>query len=141
MKDAILEIISNPELRAMLAPQQQHVPVTPAPSPEPPAPIEPKPSIWSRIKAKVASAKEAVVGAVSKAKEAVLDRRKMVRDTVTAIGHASGEAVPVRRILLIAVGVGLVAGIACLVVPQTMAAAVGAVGVAAITIAKCDHSD
>ena len=47
VRDAIIEIVSNPELRAMLAPQA--VPV-PAAAPIPATPPEPKqPGLWSRL--------------------------------------------------------------------------------------------
>ena len=135
MKDVILEVLSSPELRAMIAlPPPMPAPPMPVPAPVPPAPPEPKPSMWSKLKAKIAIAKEAITGVTSKAKYAVTMKFNAAKDTITAIGNASGEAVPVRRILLVTLGVGVVAGVGCLVVPQTMAAVVGAVGVATTTL-------
>jgi hypothetical protein len=136
VKDAIVEIMTNPELRALLAPAHPE----PTPAPVPPQPeavtLEPKkPGTWTRIKAKVAAARDALTGAAAKAKEAVSAKYKVASDTVVAIGTAAGEALPLGRIVVRAAVVGLAVGVVCLVVPQTAAAAVSAVSVAATTVA------
>lgn len=141
IKDALIEIITNPELRALLAPV---APATPIPTPLAAAPAEsrasmptePKrPSLWSRLKSKVRAAKAAIVGAVVHVKDAVVGRCHAVRDSITAVGLAGGEAVPVQKILTTALVVGIVVGSACLIVPETVAAAIGGVGAA--TTAVC----
>ena len=136
MKDAIIEIISNPELRAMLTPHRPDpAEGVDAPRPEPtPVVPEPKPSLWSRMKAKVAAVRNSLTGATAKAKEAVGTRYAAAKDAVLAVGKATGEAFPLQRVGLVAAGVGLVVGVACLVVPQTMAAAVGALGAATTAV-------
>jgi len=130
MKDAIIEIMSNPELRALLAPSR----IDPTweghtTRPEPKSvPEEPKvPSIWSRLKAKVAAARAAVVGAVQKAKEAVKSRWTAARSVLTTIGTMAGEALPVRRILLVGLGLGVAVGLVTLTLPDVAAAVVSAV--------------
>ena len=137
VKDAIVEIMTNPELRAMLAP-----PARPEPTPvqaAPPVydlPPEPKmPGLWSRMKSKLKAARAAVTGAAKKAKADVADKYKAARETVVAVGEATGEVLPLRRVLMVGLGVGLAVGIACLVVPHTAAAAVSAVSVAATAVA------
>ena len=131
VKDVLIEVMSNPELRAMVAP---HAP-TPAPAP-PDSPPEPKkPGLWARVKAKVAAARSAVAGTVTRAKEAVVRRCVVAGDTVVALGRMTGEALPVRKVVLVGLGVGLVVGVACLVMPQTAAAVVGGVGAAGTSIA------
>ncbi|MFM8272456.1 MAG: hypothetical protein ACKODX_09010 [Gemmata sp.] len=135
VKDAIVEIMTNPELRALLAPvgpEPTPVPVTP---PEPVTPGPKKPGPWTRLKAKVAAAQDAVTGAATRAKEAVSARYKAASDTVVAVGTAAGEALPLGRIVVRAAVAGLVVGVVCLVMPQTAAAAVSAVSVAATTVA------
>jgi hypothetical protein len=132
VKDAIVEILSNPELRALLAPQP--APAAPAPTPVPAAPEPKTPGLWSRIKAKVAAARGAVAGAVTKVKEAAIRRCVVAGDAVVALGRATGESLPVRRILLVGLGVGVVVGVACLVVPQTTAAVVGGAGAACTAV-------
>lgn len=135
VKDAIIEIVSNPELRAMLAPQHAHVPVTPVTPAEPaPAPPELKPSLWARLKARLAAARDSLTGAAAKAKEAVTTRYTAAKDAVIAVGKATGEAFPLQRVGLVASGVGLIVGIACLLVPQTVSALVGAIGAVCTTV-------
>jgi len=131
VKDAIIEILSNPELRALLTPPRLD-PVweghTTRPEPKPVTPEEPKvPSIWSRLKAKVAAAREAVVGTVHQAKESVKSRWSAARGFMTAIGTMAGEALPVRRILIVGLGLGLAIGLVTLAMPDVAAAAVSAV--------------
>jgi len=132
VKDAIIEIVTNPELRALLGTAPAPVGATPAPEPEP----EPKkPGLWSRLKAKLAAARDAVTGAATKAKGAVTSRCRAARDTVATLGRAAGEALPWKRMLWVGAGVGLAVGVACLVVPQTVAAGVGAVSATATAVA------
>ncbi|MBA4192656.1 MAG: hypothetical protein C0467_32210 [Planctomycetaceae bacterium] len=135
VKDAILEIIGNPELRALIAPQHTHLPSPPAPTVPEPAPApEPKPSLWSRLKAKVAAVRDSLTGATTKAKDAVATRYAAAKEAVVAVGRATGEAFPLQRVGLVASSVGLVVGVACLLVPQTMSAAVGAIGAVCTTV-------
>jgi len=126
VKDAIIEILSNPELRAMLTPMRpEPVVAPPAPTPEPK-----RPSLWSRLKAKVAAVRNSLTGATTNAKEAVTSRFKAARSAVVAVGTVTGEAFPVQRVGLVAFGVGVMVGVACLMVPQTAAAVVGGAGAA-----------
>ena len=135
VKDAIVEIMTNPDLRAMLAP-----PAAPAAAPVP-APSSPeavsqpkKPGLWARLKSKATAARNAVAAALTRAKEAVIRRGMIAGDAVVALGHATGEALPIRRVLLVGLGVGLVVGVACLVVPQTTAAVVSGAGAACTAV-------
>jgi len=132
VKDAIIEIISNPDLRALLSPPPVSAPSVPVSPPEPKP--EPKPGFWKRFTSRAKAATNAVVGAAVKAKESVVDRCKAARDTIAAVGTAAGEVMPTKQISLVALGVGIVVGVACLVVPQTVAAVVGAVGAAATAV-------
>ena len=135
VKDAIVEIMTNPELRALLAPGRPEP--TPAPAAPPPEAVqEPKkPGLWTRLKAKAAAARDALTGAATKAKEAVAAKYRAASDTVAAVGTAAGEALPLRRVLWVGLGAGLLVGLVCLVVPHAAAAAVSAVSVAATTVA------
>jgi hypothetical protein len=131
VKDAIIEIVTNPELRALLAPA---APAAPAPVPAPAA--EPgKPGPWTQLKARVAAARDAITGAAARAREAVAARCQAASETVAAVGRATGEALPWRRVLWVSLGVGLVVGLACLAVPHTAAAAVGAVTATSTSVA------
>ena len=135
VKDAIVEIMTNPELRAMLAPARpEPTPVPAAPQPEA-VPAPKKPGLWTRLKAKAAAARDALTGAAAKAKAAAAAKYKAASDAVAAVGTATGEALPLRRVLWVGLGVGLAVGVVCLVVPHAAAAAVSAVSVAATTVA------
>jgi hypothetical protein len=136
VKDAIVEIMTNPDLRALLAPSVAPAPPPPTPA-APPAAVPPtpkKPRLWSRIKARVSAARTAVAGAVARVKEAVVRRFVIAGDAVVALGRATGETLPLRRVVLVGLGVGLLVGTACLVLPQTTAAVVGGISAAGTAV-------
>ncbi len=135
VKDAIVEIMTNPELRALLAPA--HPEPAPAPVAPPPvaAPESKKPGPWTRLKARIAAVRDTLTGAATKAKETVAAKYKAASDTVHAVGTAAGEAFPLRRMLCVGLGAGVAVGLVCLLVPHAAAAAVGAVSVASTTVA------
>jgi Flp pilus assembly protein TadB len=60
---------------------------------------------------------------------------KALRDAVVGIGQATGEMMPVRRILFTTLCVGVVVGFGCWVMPQTVAAGVSGVSAACTTLA------
>jgi hypothetical protein len=132
VRDVLIELASNPELRAMftsLAP-------APAVAPNTQAPPAPKgPGVWNRLKAKIAAARAAAARAAAAAKEAVIRRCAVAGEAVVALGRMTGETLPVRRVVLVGLGVGLLVGAACLVVPQTTAAVVSGVGAACTSVA------
>ena len=112
VKDAIIEIISNPELRALLSPPPASAPSGPVTPPEPKPMPDPKPGFWKRFTSRAKAATNAVVGAAVSAKESVVHRCKAARDTIAAVGTAAGEAMPTKQISLVALGVGIVVGVA-----------------------------
>ncbi len=128
VRDVLIEIASNPELRALLAPQVMPVP---AAAPTPVIPPEPKkPGLWSRLKAQVVAAKKVVVTLAAKVKAAVAAKVAAVTATVAALGAAAGETLPVRRALTVALGVGLLVALACYQMPESVSAAVAGIGAA-----------
>jgi hypothetical protein len=138
--EALVQVLTSPDLRVLIArmnPEPVPLPAAasqapPAPQPEPEHVKEPeKLSLWAALKSKFASARDAVAGTFGKARK----RCEEAHDTVSTVAKATGEAFPVRRVLLIGLGVGLVVGIVCLVMPQTMAAAVSAVTTTATAVA------
>ncbi len=133
LKDAIVEILTNPELRAMLVPQAVSVPVMAPVTASPPEPK--KPGLWSRLKAKFAAARTAVVAFAMKARAAVAAKVAAVTATVAAAGTAAGEALPVRQALGVALGVGLLVGLVCYQLPESASAAVAGAGAACTAVA------
>lgn len=115
VKDAILEVLTNPELRGMIqtfAPAPATAPVTPLIATEPP-----QPSLWSRIKAKSAATRAAVV-----------ERYRAVKDAVTTTTHALSTLMPLRRMVLVAFGVGLVVTLLGFAAPAGVAAVLAGIG-------------
>jgi hypothetical protein len=136
VKDAIIEVLTNPELRALIAPVPANPVAAPVAPPQPePVPEPKRPSLWSRLKAKFAAARDAITGAAAKAKETVTSNCQTACDTVVAVGKATGEALNWKRVLWVGFGIGLVVGVACLVMPHAAAAAVSAVTATGTTVA------
>ena len=108
VQSAIIEIVSNPELRSLL---QMPTPAAPAAS----EPVPARPSLWSRIKVKVAAAKMAIVARARAAKSVVVETFK----TLTMI-------VPVKKIAIVT-GVGVIAALAIQFAPAGVSAAICAV--------------
>ena len=133
VKDAIVEILTNAEFHALLGKIRPET-VSPVPTPEQTATPR-NPSPWERLKAKFAAARDAVCRAATRVREAIVSHCNAARDTVVSVGTAAGEMIPVKRILATGLGVGLVVGIACLVMPQTVAAGVGALTATCTSIA------
>jgi hypothetical protein len=105
-----------------------HVPAPKTPD----APPEPKkPGLWSRIKAKVAAARTAAVALAAKVKAAVAAKCAALAATVAAVGVAAGEALPVRRVLGVTLGVGVLVALVCYQMPESVSATVAGIGAAA----------
>ena len=110
VRDAIIEIATNPELRSLF--QMPMAPAAPAPSePTPPA----GPSLWSRIKSKIVAAKAVIVERAQVAKAIVVKTWK----TLIMI-------VPVKQIAMV-VGVGMMAGVAIHFAPVGLSGAIAVV--------------
>lgn len=124
VKDVVVELLTNPDLRALLT----SAPQRPAPQPK-------KPSSWSRVKEQIAAAREAIGGVAKKVKVAVLSPMRSMIEAASAIGTVGGESLPWKRVLVVGTAVGVVVGVTCLVMPHTVAAVVGAVGAATTSVA------
>ncbi len=113
VKDALLELLGNPDVRALLAGG-----VAPPPPPTPtPLAADPRPTWWERAKAKVRELKEVVVA-----------RTRSAAVTLTLTARTLTAVLPLKRIALVAGAVGLTVGVISLVCPPLVAAAVTAVG-------------
>jgi hypothetical protein len=120
MKEVVLELLTNPEVRTLLAGS-----VTPPPTPA--MPTVTKPNWWQTLKAKIAEWKDTV-----------LDRATATVQAVTLTARMLTAVLPLKRIALVTLGVGLAVGLTALLVhrfcPPAVAAAVSGVG-AAVTAA------
>jgi hypothetical protein len=121
MKEVVLELLTNPDVRAMLTTS------VPAPPPTPAVPTVTKPTWWQTLKAKV-----------TEWKDAALDRATAALQAVTLTARMLTAVLPLKRIALVTLGVGLAVGLTALLVyrfcPPAVAAAVSGVG-AAVTAA------
>jgi len=138
VKEAVVEIVTDPHLRALLAPN----PAAPAPvpvasertAPAAPAPV-PKHGFWARLKATAGAARAAVAAALARKRDAVARRVAPLAAAARAAGQLAGEALPARRMALVGLAVGAVVTGACLLVPHTAAAVVGGAGATATAVA------
>ena len=124
VKDAILEILANPELRRLIGnPAPAPAPTAATPLPEP-LPIEPAdPSRWERIKAKLRLARRVLSERVRRAGTAILAPWRKLRETVSLLTSAGGEPLPLRRIGVVALGLGATVALGSLLLPHTAASA------------------
>jgi hypothetical protein len=120
MKEVVLELLTNPDVRAMLGGGG-------TPPPAPAMPTVAKPNWWQMLKAKL-----------TQWKDAVLDRATAAVQAVALTARMLTAVLPLRRIALVTLGVGLAVGLTALLVyrfcPPAVAAAVSGVG-AAVTAA------
>lgn len=126
VKDVILELLTNPELRTLIAglatPAQAAAPEpTIAARASEPAPE--KPTFWGRLKEVCKAGKEAVARRCRAAKTAVVTTAR----TLSAV-------LPLRKILLTGAGVGVAVGVVCYACPHAVSAVVGGACAAATTV-------
>ena len=121
VKDAILEILTNPDLRALIATaapadKRSAQPVTP---PGPPAL-----GWWGRAKAKAAAVTRAT--------------RRRWRSAAAAVAGTArllSTVMPLKRVLLTGAVIGAAVGVACYLAPHGVASAVSGVGAAVTAVA------
>jgi hypothetical protein len=130
VRDVILELLTNPELRTLiagLAPAAQPA-VAPEPSitpTSPPAEAAPaKSEFWGRVKEKCKNVKDATVRKCRAAKTAVVNTAR----SLSAI-------MPLKKMLLVGAGVGVAVAAVSYVCPHTVSAAVSGVCGAATAVA------
>jgi len=128
VRDVVLELLANPDLRAMIA---GVVPAAPPAAPDehaaPPRVSDPAaPSGWSRLKARLAVAREA---ATRRCRDAAA--------SVTATLRALALVMPVKKILAVGAGVGVVIGALAYLCPHAASAVIsGACGAVAAVAAQ-----
>ena len=115
VKDAIVEVLTNPDLRELVRKAQAETDV------KKPA----KPSLWARLKAKVAEAKAALVRAAVPVVAGAVTRVQAARSTLTTAIRVVRQARQAWRVVAVGLAVGAVAAAACYVAPPAVAAVVG----------------
>ncbi len=130
VKDAIVEILTDPALRAKL-----HQAAAPEPA-APPAPTECKSSFWARLKSAaagaMASAGNAVSSVVRKAQQVTAAVVATVRDPLRALRWLGN----LKRVLVLGASVGLAVATVSLLAPHLVSAALSGIagGVAAVAV-------
>lgn len=127
VRDVVLELLGNPELRAMIAGMAPAAPPTPAEPPAAPPPAEPAPAqtgFWTRAKEKLKAARDAAVVRCTAATAAV-----------AATARSLSAVMPLRKILLVGAGVGLVVGVVSYACPHELSALLSGVCSACTAVA------
>jgi hypothetical protein len=126
VKDAILEVLTNPELRALIrniapAPAAAGIPV--------PTVVPERPSLWSRIKARVAAVRSEAA-----------KRYRSFRSSVTTTTRTVSALMPLRRILVVALGVGAVVTVIGFEAPTAVSAVIAGIcgGITAAAAQVCN---
>jgi hypothetical protein len=134
LKDAIIEIMTDPTLRARL----HEASAPPAPVPAEPAPLPTKPSLWARLKAKAGQALATVGRTASQLVEGATRTVQMVTDMAAQGVRALQGLGSLKTLALVGLGVGVAVGVASFLTPHAVAVAVsgvcGAVAAAAVQI-------
>jgi hypothetical protein len=122
VRDAIVEIMTDPTLRARL-----HEASAPEPTPAPAPPVK-KPGFWARLKAKVgqsmANVGRAAGRLVDGAGRGVQAATGAAAERVRAVQNLGS----LRKLVLVGLGVGVAVGVASFLAPHAVAAAVCGIG-------------
>lgn len=137
VQQAVTDLFTHPEFLARFAELAARSAQTVAPAPlavpalatrTPPA--NARPSSWERMKAKLREWKTAVISGVRTACTAVKSGVRTAAGTVAATARTLSNMLPVRRIVTVAVGVGLFAAAVCYLCPHWLSAVIGGAGAA-----------
>lgn len=132
VKDAILEILSNPELRALIVPQMPATPtvtesaVSPTTTAAASTSGGPRGTLSASLKS-VGDAARTVVGQAAR-------RGRRLWHSMTAAVQMAASAVSMNPVLSIAIGVGVTAGVGHLTTPHTLTMAAGSIAVAVVAV-------
>ncbi|AMV28900.1 hypothetical protein VT84_31190 [Gemmata sp. SH-PL17] len=127
VRDVILELLTNPELRTLIASLAPTAPPAPVETPTAPQPVESAPAkseFWGRVKETCKNVKDATVRRCRAAKTAVVTTAR----SLSAI-------MPLKKMLLVGAGVGVAVAAVSYVCPHSVSAAVS--GVCGTATAVC----
>jgi hypothetical protein len=125
VREAVTEVLTNPDLRALVG-TATAAPIDPAPT---------RPSFWAKLKAKIAAARAAVVGAVAPVTAEVSDRCRAAKQVVTSTVHALGTAWQLKKIVFVGLVVGVATAAVAYLAPHALSAAAAGVGGAVTAVA------
>ncbi len=131
VKEIVTELLTNPELRALLVPPPASAPTAVPGTERRSASTK---GVWSRIASTAAVCGGAATAVAGRAKASAARRCAAAREAVAAVGRATGEALPVRRVLVVGLAVGALVGVGCVLAPHAVASAVGGVGAAVAAV-------
>lgn len=131
LKDALVEIMTDPNLRARLhqatAPESPHEPSQPAK----------RPGFWARLKAKAGQTVAAVGHTVSQAVHGAARRVQAIAAAAAEKVRAIGDLGRLKELVQVGLGIGMVVGLASYLAPHAMAALVAGIsGAVAATAVK-----
>jgi hypothetical protein len=137
VQQAVTDLFARPEFLARFAELAARSAQTVAPVPlavpaaaTPTPPANARPSSWERMKAKLREWKSAVTGGVRTAADTVKAGVRTAAGTVAATARTLSNTLPVRRILTVAIGVGLFTAAVCYLCPHWLSAVIGGAGAA-----------
>jgi hypothetical protein len=129
LKDAIVEILTDPTLRARL-----HEATAPEPAASPEV-VPPKPGLWSRLKARAGQVVAAVARTASGAVDGVARKARAVAEMAAQGIRAVESLGSLRKLALVGLGVGVAVGVASILAPHAVAAVVSGISSAAAATA------
>ena len=121
VKEAIFEVLTNPELRGLIA-----RPHTPAP-PAAPGPV-PLSSVWAKLKTRLAALRARAVKAVKPAIDKATTKCRAAQPILATAKSVVRLAWQFKRVALTGLGVGLVTTAASYLAPHPVSAALTGVG-------------
>jgi hypothetical protein len=123
VKEAIFEVLTNPELRGLIARPQTAAP----PAATNPIPVL-VPSVWTRLKTRLAALRARAAEAVKPAVEAAAAKCRAAKPVVATAKSVVALAWRFKRVALTGLGVGLVTTAASYLAPHPVSAALTGVG-------------
>ena len=121
VKEAIFEVLTNPELRGLIARPQTTAP------PAAPGPV-PVPSVWAKLKTRLANLRARAAQAVKPAVEAAAAKCRAAKPVVAAAKSVVRLAWRFKRVAVTGLGVGLLTTAASYLAPHPVSAALTGVG-------------
>ena len=121
VKDTVLELLASPELRNLITE------VTTAQAATSSEAVASKPSIWSRVRAKLAATRACIAEPIQKVKDAITNRVATVAATLSFAARCLMAVMPIGKVLLIGAGIGLVVSVVSYACPHSVSSVIAGV--------------